>query len=385
MAPPRRQRPFLSRGALGLGRAFGIPLRVHWTLLLVLPFFAYVMAANFFSDPGTTPDPAALVWGAGLAIVLFASVTIHEFAHSLVAKRTGVGVEAITLLPIGGISHMEEIPRDPRKEFRISIVGPLTNFILAVPLFLAAQFLPPPAGVPHLVDFLRGAWILNLTLGVFNLFFPAFPMDGGRIFRSILARRMNYVKATGIAAGVGRFLAFALGLLGFLALPGGIWLLLIAFFLYTGAGEEERMVTITSALGELRVRDVMTPDPVLLPPDATVEEAVDLMLRTKHVGFPVLDGDGQPLGVFGLSELGTVERAAQANVRVRDVARRQAATIPPDVPAADALRLLGRAGEEHLLVVEDGRLVGLLSRTDLSRVVTVLLTGGHEGGTHPNV
>jgi Zn-dependent protease len=367
---------------LQVARVRGIPIRLHLTFLLVLPFFAYVMAESYFSDgQGGVPDALGLAWGAALAVVLFACVTLHELSHSLLAQRYGIRVRSITLLPIGGVSQMEELPREPGRELRVAAVGPVTNFVLAAPLLAWLWFGHVPDLAPRFRDFVQAAAYTNVALGAFNLLLPAFPMDGGRVLRSLLARRMEFARATKYAAGVGRALALAMGLLGFLTLGGGgIWLLLIAFFIYMGASEEERVVQVQATLGQLRVRDLMTAQPVVLGPDMTLEDAFRVMVQTKHVGFPVLDPGGRVEGFLGLAELGKVERAMYPLTAVRLVMRLDAPSVSPDALATDALRQMGSAQEEHLLVLEHGGLAGLLTKTDVTRVVRILAV---ERGAEP--
>lgn len=355
-----------------IGRVRGIPIRLHLTFLLVLPFFAFFMGQAYFAPEGQTVTGLGLVWGALLAIVLFACVTLHELSHSVTAQGYGIRVRSITLLPIGGVSQMEELPKEPRKELLISAAGPLTNFVIAAPLLALSAGGLVPAVAPQFGDFVRWAGLLNLLLGAFNLLLPAFPMDGGRILRAALAARMNFAKATRYAASVGRALAFAMGIVGFFTLTaGGIWLLLIAFFIYMGASEEERVVNVMQTLGTLRVRDVMTSEPATLAADASLEEAFRAMVETKHVGFPVVDEAGSVAGFLGLPELGKVDRGLYGTTRVRE-AMRPAPSIHPDALATEALRQMSLNNEEHLVAIEDGRLAGILTKTDVSRIVRIL-------------
>jgi CBS domain-containing protein len=283
-------------------------------------------------------------------------------------------VRSITLLPIGGVSQMEEMPKEPTRELLVSAAGPLTNFVIGLPILAISQLGLVPELLPQFQDFVSSVALLNLTLGAFNLLLPAFPMDGGRILRSLLARRMPFPKATKYAAGVGRAIAFGMGLLGFVTLPNGVFLLLIAFFIYTGASEEERSVEVNAVLGNLRVRDLMTSAPVILRSDDTLEQAFRVMVETRHVGFPVVDPMGNVLGYVGLQELGKVAREHYPLTAVRLVMRLNVPTVDPGALATDALRQMTQSNEEHLVVVEQGRLAGILSRTDVSRIVSILGT-----------
>ncbi|HVL86463.1 MAG TPA: site-2 protease family protein [Candidatus Thermoplasmatota archaeon] len=250
---------------LTVGRVRGIPIRLHVTFLLVLPFFAYIMAEAYFDRGEGFPGPLALVWGGALAVTLFASVVLHELSHSLTAMRYGVRIKSITLLPIGGVSAMERMPSEPWQERRIALAGPVVNFAIGLPIVAVTRLELIPAIVPQFDTFVGWVGWLNVLLGAFNLFLPAFPMDGGRVLRATLAARMGYDRATGWATGIGRALAFVMGAFGFVMLlrgaGGGIWLLLIAFFIYLGANEEERMVGMTTRLGDLTVERIMTRQP----------------------------------------------------------------------------------------------------------------------------
>jgi CBS domain-containing protein len=221
------------------------------------------------------------------------------------------------------------------------------------------------------VQFLEAALYLNLALGAFNLLVPAFPMDGGRVLRSFLARRMPFPKATHYAATVGRAVAVGMGLLGFLDLTGGgFWLLLIAFFIYMGASEEERAVQVQATLGDLRVRDVMTP-PVPLRPDMSLEDALGMMVRTRQLAFPVVEEGGRVLGFLGLQELNSFERGNYWMTPVRLAMRVQVPSIAPDALATEALRRLS-GEDDHLLVLRDGQLEGIVSKADVGRLVAIL-------------
>lgn len=370
--------------AIQVGKVRGIPIRLHLTFLLVLPFFAYIMGNTYFAPEGGPAEAVHYAWGAALAIVLFACVTLHELSHSIMAQRFGIRVRSILLMPIGGVSQMEDMPREPRKELLVSAVGPLTNFVIAAPLFALLWLGLVPEVLPQFQEFVRWVAVTNVFLGAFNLLLPAFPMDGGRILRAILAKRMPFPKATRYAAGVGRALAFAMGLFGFLTLGGGgIWLLLIAFFIYMGASEEERMVQVMSTLGNLRVRDLMTASPVILRPEDTLEQAFRVMVETKHVGFPVVEGDGIVSGFLGLPELGKVDRVLYPVTSVRVAMRSDIPVVTPLTLATDALRLMGNAQEEHLVVLEQGRLAGIVTKTDLSRIVRILAV--QQGGEAPEM
>jgi len=222
-------------GSFQIGRLWGIPIRVHVTLLIVLPLIAF--------DFGLALRPPSIIWGVVAAIGLFTSIALHEVGHSLVGARKGCPARDILLLPIGGLAQLESMPRDPRDEFQVAIAGPAVSFLLAI-IGWAAGIALSSAGMhrPGTVIMLLGA--VNLMLALFNLL-PSFPMDGGRIFRAWLTPKLGRLTATRVAAKVGRFMAIVFGIIGLLKL--NVFLILIALFIYQAAGAEYRMVRIQEA------------------------------------------------------------------------------------------------------------------------------------------
>jgi Zn-dependent protease/CBS domain-containing protein len=344
----------------------GIPIRLHVTFLLVLPFLAYSFGRVFEQAARAADVPAEALgsrwaWGLGIALALFASVLVHELAHSLYALRKGGKVRSITLLMIGGVSEISEPPRTPGQEAMMAFVGPATSLAIALAAF-AAHALSKPLGYWNVSFALFYLATLNAFLAGFNLL-PAFPMDGGRVLRGLLARRIGPVRATQIAARIGKGFAVLFGAWGLAT--GSIVLLLVAFFVYVGAESEARDVLVRAVLGELRVRDLMTRDPGAVSADDPVAEVGERMLRERRLAFPVVH-EGR---VVGLVSLDLVEAVA-AEDRARTPAgrvMRAPAVLSPDDRVSDALRALDREGVHQLAVAEDGRLVGTLSRFEVTR------------------
>lgn len=355
--------------SLTVARVRGIPVRLHVTFLLILPVFAYLMGRTYFSD-GASPSPSSWAWGLLLALGLFGSVLLHELAHSLLALRHGVIVESITLLPIGGVSAFSVPPRDPGAELRIAAVGPLTNFALGVPLLALGLWLPlaPDAGT-----FVTSLGALNLAVGAFNLILPAFPMDGGRILRALLAKRMGRLRATRIAAGIGRGLAVLMGLWGVLTLSTGGWLLVfVAMFVYAGAKMEEMSVRIVETLRGFLVADLMTKDVRPLPAGLDVEAAFAAMLHAPYGVLPVAGPDGRPAGLVTLASLEALPPAARFASRVEDALLRDAPRLAASDEASEAARLLGGGTWPAALVMDArGALVGLVTPQDVARVAEI--------------
>ncbi len=272
----------------------GIEVKVHLTFVLILIWAAYRWSG----------DTGAGWWGALFGVVatllLFASVTLHEFGHSLQALKFGVPVKDITLLPMGGLARIEKMPEKPSEELRIAIAGPLVNFTIALVLIIVGVLLDTRA-VISLGELSRSlgqaSWsgmlayltMANLALGVFNLI-PAYPMDGGRVLRALLALVLDHAQATRIAVRVGQALAFAIGLWGFT--NGSYTLILIAIFVWMGAGQEGRQVEAKSVLDEMTVGQAMTRAPHTLTAQDNLSRAVELTLSTAQADFPVVDRAG---------------------------------------------------------------------------------------------
>ncbi|WP_457554427.1 CBS domain-containing protein [Candidatus Pyrohabitans sp.] len=344
---------------------FGIPLELHVSFLLLLLFFLV------YSLITLNPGPFIYI------VMLFATVTLHELSHSLVAMRYGVKISKITLLPFGGIAAMEEIPRNPRKELAIAIAGPGFNFaVAAVTLLLLAAIGEAGRIFPFFdmkiaepVDLLSLFFKINLLLGAFNLFIPALPMDGGRVLRSLLAFRLGFSAATEIATGIARMIAIFMALLG--AFMPNLWLIFIAFFVYIGATQEGEVSKVHLMLSGLKVRDLMSADVVAVDEDITLEEFAEIMFSKKHMGYPVVR-DGRLVGIITFSDLSRVPREKWSSTRVGEVMTKRLLTISPEEEASEAFMRMARAGVGRLLVVDEGRLIGIISKTDLLRTLELM-------------
>ena len=354
------------KSSLKIGRVMGIPIKLHITFLLILPIIAYAFAVN--------PAPFGYGWvedgltryamGTFAGVALFACVLVHELAHSYVALKNNIKISDITLFLFGGVSSMEEIPRNPGIEVRMAFVGPLTSIILGI-IFGAVYFAVPGlrTGTTIAGTSIFLLTYLNIVLGIFNLL-PGFPMDGGRVLRGLLAMRMPYIQATRYAVGVGKLFAYTLGIIGLLMGLAGIWLIIIAFFIYIAAGEEERSTIVSMTLEGIKVKDIMTHDVVTVDANSTVAECLDTMFEKKHLGYPVME-NGKMAGIVALTDLSRVPPEARQNVKVSEVMTRKVITLKPDDDAFDALQKLNRFRIGRLIVTENDRLAGIVSRTDL--------------------
>jgi Zn-dependent protease len=353
-------------GGFRIATIRGIPVRIHFTFLLVLPFLVIGFARAIRSAAVLADVPpeglagSPWIWGLGLALALFASVLVHEMAHALYAQRKGGKVKSITLLMIGGVAQISEPPRSSRDEAIMALVGPLVSLALGALFTLARGLAAHVSWSLSFALFYLGS--LNLFLGAFNLL-PAFPMDGGRVLRSLLARRVGVVRATHIASRVGKIFAVLFAVWGFLSF--NMLLLLIAFFVFVGADGEARAVTAKAMLEGLRVRDVMNRTTLTAPADMSVREAGELMLRERALALSVTSAD-RPIGLLTLEAVQAVPPALRAETSARDIA----VVTPPVSPndeAAAALRLMSEGQLPQLPVAEDGHLVGAVTREDVER------------------
>ncbi len=331
-------------------RLFGIDVKVHVSLALIIAILSYVFYVNKppfgFSD---LSDPLRAFLSILMSVLIFVAVLIHELSHSLVARRLGARVKEIILFIFGGVANIENIPKEPKKEFAIAIAGPLASLILSITLL-----------IPNRLTFLFGYF--NLILALFNLI-PVFPMDGGRILRSLLVKRYGYIRATRISANVGKFLAILMGIFG---LFYSIWLTLIALFIYIGASEEERAVTFESVLSKYKVGEVMTPNPIFVSPDDTVGDVLRLMLRHKHLGYPVVK-DGKVVGVVTLKDIMNSDEFE----KVERVMSKDVLAVNPDDSIIKALRIMSERRIGRLPVLKDGKLVGIISRSDIIKLAEI--------------
>ena len=374
------------------GSAFGIPIELDLTFLLILPVFAYLIGLQlgelvpllngtfgFGLDASALTATASTRYaiGAVAALGLFVCVVAHEFGHSLVARQYGVPIESITLWLLGGVARMEEIPEDWRKEFAIAIAGPVVSVGVGLLTYVGFLLTPTGGSVLGAARFtLAYLAVMNVVLAAFNLL-PGFPMDGGRILRALLARSRPHAKATQQAARVGQTFAIVLGVVGLVA-GFNVLLIALAFFIYIAAASESTRTAMRAAFEGVTVRDVMTPREELdiIDPTVSVADLVDRMFRERHTGYPVLDGD-RVVGVVTLSDAREIDEIERDARRVEDVMSRELHTVTPETPVMDAFETMQENGVGRLLVMaDDGRLVGLLSRTDVMTALEIVKSGG---------
>ena len=358
-------------GSFRLFRVAGIDIRVHPSWLVIFLLVTWSLATAYF--PSVLPgEPAGIPWllGAIASLLLFGSVLLHELAHSLVAQRQGLQVRSITLFLFGGVSDLSgESPR-PGVEFLVAIVGPLSSFVIAAIAFGIA--LAAPGGyVEAVFGYLA---IINLLLGAFNLI-PGFPLDGGRVLRSIIWRATGSLRrATEIAGTIGTIVAYAFFIWGFLRvlngdLLGGLWIAAIGWFLQMAASASVAQVQMESTLRGTRVSDIVQPDDRSVSPDLDVAHLIEEHLLPQNRRSMPVTADGQVVGMVTLGDVRDVPPERRATTRVADVmgGRDGVEVVHPTDSLSQALETLGRGDHEQAPVVDGRRLVGILTRRDVLR------------------
>ena len=357
-----------------------IVIRMHITFPLILVWAA--LQFGLFNQGGW----AGAIFGIVVTLLLFIIVVLHELGHSFAALHYGVPVKQIVLLPIGGVAQLSRIPEKPGQEFVIAIAGPLVNFGLAILLAAVGLIFGQEISLVRSLEFLDNSgrltfssifsyvYVSNLFLGIFNLL-PAFPMDGGRVLRALLATQLSYDTATTIAVFIGQSLAWLLGLLGFL--NGGLFLILIAVFIFAGASAERQLVHIRSVLGDLTVEQAYSRQARALTPESTLRDAVKLTFSTFQADFPVCEGE-QLIGLLTHTRLLEALDSYGPDTPVIEV---MLTDITPVTPKESMFAVQQRLSEDRLdalPVAEGKRFLGLITNRDISEVYRMV-------SSHPNL
>lgn len=361
-----------------VGRIAGFELRIHWSTLVIFGLLVWSLAATQLPHeaPGAA-DLSYLVAALVAGVAFYAALLAHEVSHALVARREGIEVESLTLWVLGGIAALKGEARTPGADLRIAGVGPLVSIAVGLVAAATARVVDSSGGDTLVVATI--AWLagINLVIGVFNLI-PAAPLDGGRILRAALwARRGDRTWAAVAATRAGEvfgYLLIVLGVAGFFA-PGigGLWFLVLGWFVINAARAERTQTELRDAIGELPVSAVMTRDPVTAPADVTVAQLLDdYVLATRHSAFPLRDRAGRIAGLVTLNRLRGVPADRRDTVRATAVACPvdEIVRARPEELLVDLLPRLNGCGDGRALVVDDqGDLVGVVTPTDVSRAV----------------
>lgn len=346
-----------------IARVAGIDIYIHATFLLLI----YLVGISYWKQQGTM---AAVLSGVGYILALFLCVVLHEFGHSLTARRYGIRTRNITLLPIGGVATLEKMPDNPRQEINVAIAGPAVNFVIATLLYLYLDIRNIPISAEEVSltggPFLYRLMMVNIFIGGFNLL-PAFPMDGGRILRATLASRMDHAKATKIAASVGQFLAIGMGLLGIMYNP---FLLIIAVFIWFGASIESNAEQLKSILGHATVRHAMLREFHTLSPEDNLARAVELTLAGSQKDFPV-GYQNKLYKVLHHSDLikGLKEKGEHA--RISDLPLQDIHSVEINEPLGRLLERMQGNLAQMICVSEGGQVVGLLNLENILEMIKI--------------
>lgn len=374
-----------------IAKVAGIPVRIHAT-------FALLVAWIFFGILAGGQEIGAAVSAALLIFAIFGCIVLHEFGHALTARRYGIRTRDITLLPIGGVARLERIPDRPLHEFLVALAGPAVTMVIAVLLFaVLGAFQPalanrvlsymnpiwnvftqaPPVEGPG--GFVAELFLVNVMILLFNLI-PAFPMDGGRVLRAVLATRLDYVTATQIAAAVGQMIAVVFAVVGIMS--HSLLLPLVALFVFLAAGQESSMAQMRTAFAGVPVSRAMVREFHTLREDDPLTRAVELLLAGDQQEFPVLGRfEGEPpIGILTRRDLITALAQGPRDRPVGEVARRDCGTAHPREYLEDVFLRIDRSGCPAILVVSDGRVVGMVTLENVGELAMVHAAMGRRRG-----
>src|SRR6516165_5211265 len=360
--------------SLNIGSVAETAIRIHVTFLL---FLGWIFGVSYFSG-----GPLAAWSGLLFMVLLFLCVLLHEFGHIFTARKFGVSTPDVILLPIGGVARLERIPETPGQEFLIAIAGPAVNLAIAAVLVLVAGAHFNLAQIASIessnMSLVQRLAVVNVFLALFNLI-PAFPMDGGRVLRAVLAARFGYIRATEIAASVGQGVAF---LLGFLGLFGNPLLIFIAVFVYLAAAAEAHLVAIRAISQGVPVTAAMMTEFDTLTPDEHIDTAVETLLRTSQGEFPVVDGLSRPVGLLARNDVIRALKERGPDAKVGDVMGTEIPTLGHRHCLDEAFRLLQQKSAPAVGIVDASqRLVGLVTSATIGEMLMVhrAMPGGLRG------
>jgi Zn-dependent protease/predicted transcriptional regulator len=354
-----------------LVRIAGIDVFVHATFPLLIIWIAY----SYWQFEHSVQ---AAISGVIFVLALFLCVVLHEFGHALTARKYGIGTKNITLLPIGGVASLEKLPEDPKQEIAVALAGPAVNIAIALFLYGGLRLTDTPVDVESFRPEEGFSWVglmvVNLTLAIFNMI-PAFPMDGGRVFRAILAFNMDRAKATRVAASAGQAFALFLGFMGLMFNP---FLILIAMFVWIGASSESSVEHLKSLLAGKTVKTAMLTDFKTLSPTDPLARATELTLAGNQTDFPVVS-NGVPVGMLSQSDLLRGLNETGEHAQVGTYASEQAIGCDINDPLENALEKLLKSRSKMIPVTDDGRLIGIIDFQNILEFINFQSATGDRG------
>ncbi|MFA5098369.1 MAG: site-2 protease family protein [Candidatus Margulisiibacteriota bacterium] len=365
--------------SLTIGSAGGIPIEVNYTWIAIFGLITWTLAVSWF--PAYNPGlPPASYWTAAVlsTLLLFISILLHELSHSFVARKNGIPIKKITLFIFGGVAQMEKEPSSPSVEFKVAVAGPLCSAFIAVFCFAAYQTASQLSMEPLVISVIGYTGIINASLAVFNMI-PGFPLDGGRLLRATIWHFDSSLKeATHIASNFGKLFSFAFMLLGLVYLffgqiISGVWFIIIGFFIHEAADLAYQHLVLKKALVGTKLRDIMVKEVICVPSDLVLERLVeDYFYKYRHLGFPVVD-NGIFKGMVTMQGIKTVPNSEWGSCKVEKVLQEPKKELLscPDEDALDALIQVSKSGLGKLLVIDKGRLVGIIAQRDLVKLFEI--------------
>ncbi len=341
----------------------GIPIKIHGTFAVLIIF---LLGSGLLGGRGLTAALSSVLF----ILAIFVTIILHELGHALTARRFGIRTRDITLLPIGGLARLERMPDLPRQELWVALAGPAVNLVIALICFAVLVLTTedvPVVSLDSATGFLGRFTAVNLALAIFNLL-PAFPMDGGRALRAILAERIDYVRATEIAASIGQGLALVFGLVGLFANP---ILVFIALFVWMGASGEATSASIRSALAGVPVSRAMLTDFRTVPVDGSLPDVGQLVLMGSQRDFPVTGADGELVGILTRDQLMAVLGTPGHSESVSEAMTTSFEVADPREMLDGAFRRLQSGASPVIPVIQDGRLVGLLTAENVAEFMMI--------------
>ncbi len=351
--------------SLSFPKIAGINIYIHWTFSLLIIWIVY-------NNVRAGLDPVQVVWSVLFVLSLFVCVTLHELGHALSAKRYGIKTQDITLYPIGGVARLEKMPEKPRQELVVALAGPAVNFIIALllsPILINTDFVTDESSKVLIIgadNFLPMLGMLNITLAVFNLI-PAFPMDGGRVLRALLAMKLGRVKATQIAAGIGKFLAFGFIVLGFYSNP---FLIFIGLFIILGANAEEQMVTTQALIVELTAKNAMMTNFISLDKDEPIANAIKLLLAGQAKSFLITEG-GTPYGIIDRDDIIRGVKEFDENQSVQHIAQKDLIYVNSTTSLIDVFVEFRKTRAPLILVKDNNHLAGIIDTENIAELIMI--------------
>lgn len=367
----------MRRSGIPLGRIAGIDIRLDYSWFIIFLLVTWSLAAGYF--PQVYPQwstAQSVITGLITSLLFFGSILAHELMHSIVAQRSGIAVGAITLFIFGGVSQISKEPESPSVEFRIAMAGPVTSIILGT--VSGTIMLLAPDNLEALIAVSFWLSLINLSLGLFNLL-PAFPMDGGRVLRALIWwRSRNLRRATRVASLGGQIIStlFIMGGIWLLfsgLILNGMWLILIGWFLFNAATTSYRQFNIQQALQGHSVREVMTPGCAVIPPTLTAEQLVDGYLLPSGKRCFIVGEEDRPTGLVTLTDVSSLSKEERTTKSVKEIMTplEKLRTASPDEDLYSAMRTISDSSLNQLPVIEDGRVIGMLTRENLLSFISI--------------